>query len=74
MTASRLERCSCGGTTFTKRTRETGAWVTTLTVHEDGSFTSEGNGDSIREIKEPQTVRCDNCGKRHLNPGYMNET
>ena len=64
----RLVRCSCGGATFTKRTRVRGVWETTLTVHEDGRVSSEGNGDSIREIEEPKTLRCDDCGKRHPNP------
>jgi acyl-coenzyme A thioesterase PaaI-like protein len=64
----RLVRCSCGCATFTRRTKVTGYWETTLTVDDNGRVTSEGNGDSVRELAEPKTVRCDDCGKRYPNP------
>jgi len=67
----KLEKCQCGNNTFEKRTKVVGTWVSTLTLTEDGRIEVEGNGDSVRNLTEPKTVRCEQCGKRHPNPDYI---
>ena len=65
-----LKPCACGGRTFTKRTPVRGIYSTFLTLQEDGTINIEGDGDGIRDIRQPKTIRCDECGKRHPNPDY----
>lgn len=63
-----LAPCSCGSVVFIKTTEVRGLWTSTLTIQDDGKIHSEGCGDHVRTEREPKTIRCDKCGKRHRNP------
>jgi hypothetical protein len=64
----KLAKCKCGSMTFIREVRVTGTWTSLLTLNEDGTFTTEGCGDSRRNSTEPKTVRCAECFKRQPNP------
>lgn len=63
-----LKKCSCGSVHFIRVIPVHGRWTQILTLQEDGTIKTEGCGDSVRNHKQPKTVYCDACGKRHPNP------
>lgn len=66
-----LQPCSrCGGNVFVKHTQVTGTWVSIHEIQNGELVQTEGIGDSVRHLKEPKTIRCDNCGKRVKNPDF----
>lgn len=65
-----MNRCGCGSDTFIRVLPVAGLWVEILTVRDDGTVKTEGCGDGIRSLKQPKTIRCDGCGKRHPNPEF----
>lgn len=69
--STKLNPCACGCGAFIKHSRITGIWVSILRIKQDGEIDEEGITDEIRYEKEPKTIRCDKCRKRHPNPDYQ---
>ena len=64
--------CSCGSRTFSASYQVRGTWNATITWPEDGNPKEEGDGDSLRNVADPKTMRCAECGKRtkFVSPHY----
>lgn len=69
--SNKLPPCPCGSVFFYKRTRVTGYWNSTLKSKPGGNYEIEGDGDDLRDIKEPKFIRCAECKKRHPNPDFF---
>lgn len=67
--------CACGSRTFYVSYEVRGVWNSTITWPEEGSPKEEGDGDSLRNVRDPKTMRCADCGKRrpYVCPRYDRE-
>ena len=60
-------KCKCGGTSFTSKAPVRGVWVEWFDWSK-GVMHREATTDGVQVLREPKTMRCDRCGKRHKRP------
>lgn len=63
--------CSCGSKTFFRFFPARGAWQQGLTSQPDGTMRlDEIFTDGIQYGRQPKTIKCSDCGRRHPNPDW----
>ena len=61
-------KCDCGSTGFWISYKAAGAWKQIVDFESGKREVVETNIDDLRYLKEPKTMFCADCGKKHRNP------